>query len=65
MIWRNLRFAIWFVRWCSIHPFPKARRLFRYEQLGLKPVDYVCDSFMTPVPVSEGRQRMQLAEEKG
>lgn len=52
MIWRNLTFALWFVRWCGAHPFPKARREFRYKQLGLKPVDLVCDSFMTPVPVS-------------
>ncbi|CAD6945333.1 unnamed protein product [Tilletia controversa] len=49
MVWNNFAFIAWWLRWCFTHPWPKARRAFRKDVLGLEPVDIVCDSFMTPV----------------
>ncbi|KAK0540092.1 hypothetical protein OC835_000012 [Tilletia horrida] len=49
MVWNNLGFIAWWLRWCLTHPWPKERRAFRKDVLGLEPVDIVCDSFMTPV----------------
>jgi len=49
-LFRNLVFMfIWF-KFIFFNPWPIRRRRFRREVLGLKPVDVICDSVMTPTP---------------
>ncbi|KAK0547803.1 hypothetical protein OC846_003831 [Tilletia horrida] len=50
MLANNFSHIAWYVRWCFTHPWAKARRTFRYEVLGLDPVEIFSDSAMTPVP---------------
>ncbi|PWN41352.1 UDP-Glycosyltransferase/glycogen phosphorylase [Ceraceosorus guamensis] len=50
LVWRNFTFVFSFVWWCMTHPYAKEKRRFRKDELGLPPVDFLADSYMTPAP---------------
>ena len=45
----NLVFIFMWLKFVLFNPWPRTRRAFRRE-LGLEPVDLICDSLMTPTP---------------
>ncbi|PKI84343.1 hypothetical protein MVES1_001538 [Malassezia vespertilionis] len=49
-IMANLYFAVLWLKFALFHAWPKERRRFRHEVLGLEPLDIICDSVMTPTP---------------
>jgi UDP:flavonoid glycosyltransferase YjiC (YdhE family) len=50
LIWRNVAFACSFVYWCMTSAYAREKRRQRRDVLGLAPVDFLCDSYMTPAP---------------
>lgn len=58
VFFQNLCFMFLWIKLVLLNPWPRQRRAFRKDVLGLKPTDLICDSLMTPTP---GMLREQIA----